>query len=184
MDDASIIDLFNKRDEQAISQMKSKYNRLCLYVTGNFLSSHEDMEECINSAYMEIWNKIPPECPDDLKLYLCRIVRNISINRLKYNTAEKRDTGMTVPIDELADCIPSDDDEAVSDDSLGEALNRFLRSQDEIKRKVFIRRYWYGDQVADIAKYYDLNEKTAATYLFRTRKKLKNFLQKEGYHYD
>ncbi len=183
MDDASIIDLFNKRDEQAIAQIKSKYNRLCFCVTSNFLSSHEDMEECINSAYMEIWNKIPPECPDNLKLYLCRIVRNLSINKLKYNTADKRNFAQTVPIDELADCIPSDED-FVSDDALANAVSRFLRSQDEIRRKVFIRRYWYGDPICKIAEYYDLNEKTVATYLFRTRKKLKAFLQKEGYHYD
>jgi len=48
---------------------------------------------------------------------------------------------------------------------------------------VFVRRYWYRDSVSKIAEYFDMNEKTVATYLFRTRKKLKEYLKKEGYVY-
>lgn len=182
MNDASIIDLFRKRDERAIAEMKRKYDKLCLYVAGNILSEREDIEECVNSAYYEIWNNIPPDSPNDLKTYLCRIVRNIAIKRLYYNSAEKRNPKFSVSIDELAECIPANDN--VSDDELADAISRFLRGQDELHRKVFIRRYWYGDPLARIAEYYGMNEKTVATYLFRTRKKLKAFLQKEGYDHE
>lgn len=184
MDDASIIELFRKRDEQAIAEMKKKYDKLCLYVAGNILSQREDIEECVNSAYYEIWNNIPPESPVELKTYLCRIVRNIALNRLKYNSAEKRNPQFTVSIDEIAECVPSKSDEEISDEGLAEAVSRFLRMQKEKHRKVFIRRYWYGDTIAKIAEYYDMKEKTVATYLFRTRKKLKAFLQKEGYDHE
>ena len=184
MDDASIIELFRKRDEQAIAEMKRKYDKLCFYVAGNILSQHEDVEECVNSAYYEVWNNIPPDNPNDFKTYLCRIVRNIAINRLKYNSAEKRNPAFTVPIDEIAECVPSKSDDSISDDALADAISRFLRSQDEKHRKVFVRRYWYGDPISKIAEYYGMNEKTVATYLFRTRKKLKAFLQKEGYDYE
>lgn len=177
MDDASIIGLFRERDEQAIAEMKRKYGRLCYYVAGNILSQREDMEECVNSAYYEIWNNIPPDDPNDLRSYLCRIVRNIAINRLKYISAEKRNPQFTVPIDEIAETIPSDDDRSVSDEALADAISRFLRTQDEKRRNVFIRRYWFGDSLAQIAEHYGMKEKTVATYLFRTRKKLKAFLQ-------
>ena len=182
MDDALIIELFRERDENAITELKQKYGRLCYYVSGNILSQREDVEECMNSAYFEMWKNIPPDTPKDIKTYLCRIVRNISIKRLLYNSAEKRNPKFTVPIEEISECIPASDD--YSDDDLAGAISSFLKTQDEKHRKVFMRRYWYGDPISAIAEYYDMKEKTVATYLFRTRKKLKAYLQKEGYDYE
>ena len=106
-----------------------------------------------------------------------------TINRLKYNAAEKRNPAFTVSLDEIAECVPAKSD-GVSDAALADAISRFLRSQEEKHRKVFVRRYWYGDTLAQIAAYYGMREKTVATYLFRTRKKLKAFLQEEGYEYE
>ena len=91
-----------------------------------------------SGAYFEVWNNIPPDDPDDLKTYLCRIVRNIAINKLRYNTAEKRNPQFTVSIDEIAETVPSDSDDSISDEILAEAISRFLKSQDEKHRKVFI----------------------------------------------
>lgn len=184
MDNESMLELFRKRDEQALTEMKRRYGKLCFYVAENILSQKEDVEECVNSAYFEVWNNIPPDHPDDLKTYLCRIVRNIAINKLRYNTAEKRNPQFTVSIDEIAETVPSDKDDRISEDMLADAISRFLRSQDEKHRKVFIRRYWYGDPIHTIAVYYGMKDRTVATYLFRTRKKLKAFLQKEGYDYE
>ena len=184
MDDLSIIRLLNNRDESALSELRMKYEHLCAYIAGNVLSQREDIEECINSACYEVWKSIPPASPDDLKSYLCRIVRNIAINRLEYNSAAKRDSRYTVSLEEISDCVPATPDEKISLNELADAISRFLRTQDEIRRKVFIRRYTYGDTVADIAERFSLKEKTVATYLFRTRKKLKEFLKKEGYDYE
>lgn len=186
MDDASILELFRKRDERAIAELKRKYERLCLHIAGNILSLREDSEECVNSAYLELWNSIPPDDPENLKTYLCRIVRNTALDRLKYNSAAKRSSLLTVSLDELSECIPDNKNfsDGVSVRRLSEDINRFLRTQDELHRKVFVRRYWYGESVQAIAEFYGIKEKTAATYLFRTRKKLKNFLQKEGYDYE
>ena len=182
MDDASIIKLFFERDENAIAELKRKYEKLCFYVAGNILSQREDVEECVNTAYYELWNNIPPDNPNDMKTYLCRIVRNIAIKRYQYNTAEKRNPKFAVPMDEIADCIPVSED--FSEHDLADTISRFLRTQDEKHRNVFVRRYWYGDSIADIALYYGVKEKTVATYLFRTRNKLKAYLKKEGYDYE
>lgn len=184
MDDKSIINMFLNRDESAISELRSKYVNLCEYIAGNVLSQHEDVEECVNSACYEIWNSIPPAEPNDLKSYVCRIVRNIAINRLEYNSAAKRDSRFTISLDEISECVPATPDERVSLKDLAAAISSFLRTQKELQRKIFVRRYTYGDSVAEIAKRFSLNEKTVATYLFRTRKKLKVFLKKEGYDYE
>ena len=184
MDDISIIELLQKRNEVAISEIRSKYMRLCEYIAGNVLSLHEDVEECVNSACYEVWNSIPPANPKDLKSYICRIVRNIAINRLEYNSAAKRDSRYTISLEEISDCVPTNTDSDVILSDLADTISRFLHSQDEIHRRVFVRRYTYGDSVAEIAERYSLNEKTVATYLFRTRKKLKVFLKEEGYNYE
>ncbi len=184
MEDIKIIELFRKRDESAIAELKQKYDKLCVYVAGNILSVREDVEECVNSAYFDVWSNIPPETPDDLKTYLCRIVKNKAIDRLKYNSAAKRSHELTVSLDELAECIPAKAEEELSAAQLAETISRFLHEQDEKHRKVFVRRYWYGDSLARIAKLYDMNEKTVATYLFRTRNKLKEYLRKEGYDHE
>jgi len=182
MDDLSIIELFRNRDEKAISELKAKYNRVCVNAAGSILSVREDIEECVNSAYYEIWNKIPPENPDCLKAYLCRIVRNIAVNKLRYNYAEKRNTKLTVSLDELSECIPDRDQDEISAEKLAAAISSFLRTQDEKHRKIFLRRYWYGDSLSEIAEFFDIKEKTAATILFRTRKKLKAFFAERGCH--
>ena len=184
MEDALIIEMLQQRNESAINELRQKYERLCVYIAGNVLYQHEDVEECVNSACYEIWNSISPAEPHDLKSYLCRIVRNIAINRLEYNSAAKRDSRYTVSLDEISDCVPATPDESITLSDLADSISRFLRTQDEIQRKVFVRRYTYGDSVAEIAKRFSLNEKTVATYLFRTRKKLKVFLKKEGYDYE
>ncbi|MCR4637912.1 sigma-70 family RNA polymerase sigma factor [Ruminococcus sp.] len=182
MNDASIIELFFKRDERAIAELKHKYERLCFYIAGNILSSPEDIEECINSAYYEAWNKIPPDSPADLKSYLCHMVKNKALDRYKYNSAEKRSSDFAVSLDELSDCIPDYREDNGEEKALAEAISRFLRTQDELHRKVFVRRYWYGDSIARISEYYGIKERTAATYLFRVRRKLKDYLKKEGYY--
>ncbi|MGN0616023.1 RNA polymerase sigma factor [Ruminococcus flavefaciens] len=184
MNDKSIIELFRNRDEQAITELKLKYDTLCCHIAGNILSQREDIEECINTAYYDIWNRIPPDEPDDLKTYLCRIVKNKAIDRLKYNTAAKRSSQLSVSLDELAECIPDRQQDDMSAKKLAEVISRFLRTQDERHRKIFVRRYWYGDSLSKIAEYFGMNEKTVATYLFRTRKKLKEFLKKEGFEHE
>ena len=184
MDDASITELFRKRDERAIAELKKKYDKLCFYIAGNILSCREDIEECVNSAYYELWNKIPPDDPRDIKTYLCHTVKNKALDRYKYNSAEKRSSNFAVSLDELSECIPDFREGGGEEKALAEAISRFLRTQEELRRKVFVRRYWYGDSLAKIAEYYGIKERTAATYLFRTRKKLKEFLKKEGYQYE
>ena len=184
MDDISIIELLQKRDQSAISELRQKYERLCTYIAGNVLAQHEDVEECVNSACYEVWSNIPPAQPNDLKSYLCRIVRNIAINRLEYNSAAKRDSRYTVSLDEISDCVPAAPDDNITLSELADTISRFLRTQEELQRRIFVRRYTYGDSVSEIAERFSLNEKTVSTYLFRTRKKLKVFLKKEGYDYE
>ena len=105
-------------------------------------------------------------------------MKNKAIDRLKYNSAAKRSPELTVSLDELSECIPAPAEDRLSASELAELISRFLHIQDEKHRKVFVRRYWYGDPLSRIAELYGMNEKTVATYLFRTRNKLKEFSER------
>lgn len=183
MDDQRIIELFYERNETAINEVRTKYGRLCYKISGNILKSEEDIEECISDTFLALWTSIPPEKPQHLSSYICRILKNLCLNKSKYNSAEKRCESFTLSLEELSECLPdSVTEKELSSSELGEAISSFLRLQKSTSRAVFIRRYWYSDSVRDIALRYNMNESTVRSLLHRTRKKLKDYLTKEGYY--
>ena len=179
MDDRSIVALFFARDERAIEQTARKYGRLCLRLSRNILGNEQDAEECVNDAYAGLWNAIPPAEPDDLGAFACRVVRNLSLKRLRALTRQKCSRDMTVSLGELEDILP---DEAVEgrEGEIGEAISAFLREMSEDVRGVFIRKYYFFDSVADIAKRYGFSQSKVKSMLFHTRNKLREYLTKEG----
>lgn len=182
MEDLQIINLFWERNARALEELRNKYEALCLSFSNRILQCKEDAEECVNTAYFSVWKRVPPDKPNNLKNYLLRIVRNISLDRLRYNTADKRSDELNVSLDELSECIPTGKsvDEEISEKELGAAISRFLREQKELDRVLFIRRYWHGESLSQIAHAFDINDKTVATKLFRTRKRLREYLEREG----
>lgn len=183
MDDAKIIDLFFARSEDAISETAVKYGKLCYSISGNILENSEDTEECVNDTYMALWNCIPPQRPSDLMAFISKIIRNLSLKKLEYNSAKKRDSNITHSLSELEEILP---DKAISDkfddEEIGRILSEFLKKEKADVRNVFIRKYWYFDSVSDIAKRYKFSESKVKSMLFHTRNRLKKYLIKEGVH--
>lgn len=184
MKDASIIELFWNRNEIAIEETNKKYGRLCSRVSLNILNSIPDTEECINDSYLAVWNSIPEDRPEHFSAYLCRIVRNLSLKRLEYNTAAKRSPDLLASFDEIEGCVSATQNPEYSFDAkqLGKSISGFLREQNEQNRMIFIRRYWYFDSVKKIAGDTGIKEDKVSVILFRMRKKLKKHLEKEGYN--
>lgn len=79
MDDIKIIDLFFARSELAIEALDGKYGAICHNLSRSILKDQQDAEECVNDAYLGVWNAIPPHRPNPLSVFVCKIVRNISI---------------------------------------------------------------------------------------------------------
>ncbi len=183
MDDCDIVELFFDRSEQAILETGKKYGRYCHTIAYNILRNKEDVEECVNDTYLRAWNSIPPKRPNRLQTYLGKITRNLALNKLEQSTALKRGKGQVpLVLDELAECIPDtkSSTDIVEDMYVKELLDRFLDALPTETRIIFIRRYWYMSSVKDIAREYKLTESNVTVTLFRTRKKLKEFLEKEG----
>ena len=179
--DGHIIDRLFARSEEGLTLLQTRYGKLCHRIALNLLGNREDAEECVNDAYHKAWNTIPPQKPDSLASYIGMLTRQISLNRYKLNHRQKRGEG-TIPLilDELAECVGDGGDMTTADDlALRDALDRFLRELPQRDRMVFLRRYWYADEVARIAADYGMNEGHVGVLLYRTRKKLKEFLEKE-----
>lgn len=179
MDDKTIIELFWNRSEQAISETDKKYGRYILRIARNILENDEDASEVQNDTYLRVWDTVPPQRPDILRAYVGTISRNLSLDRYRAKYSQKRGTP-TVAIDELGECVPdgSDADEAESA-RIADALNRFVGELDTRERKIFVLRYWYMFSIEQIAREMSMKKNTVATILFRTRKELKEFLEKE-----
>lgn len=186
MDDNKIIDLFFERSEKAIVELSNKYGSVCMKVSMNVLNNYQDAEECVNDSYLGVWNAIPPQKPNPLFSFVCKIVRNISIDRYKKNRRQKRKGNYDLCIEELEDCIASP--RTVEDDYAGAELSAciddFLDSLTKINRMIFVRRFWYMDSYEDIAKASGLREGTIRTRLSRTKGDLKKFLRRKEWQYE
>ena len=184
MKDEAIIELFWARSEAAIHETDRAYGRYCQSIAYSILRVHEDAEETVNDTWPKAWDTIPPERPHHLKGFLGRITRQLSINRLERETAQKRGAGQyALALEELAECIP---DQSRSEDlaeltALRDALNRFLRSLPTELRSVFLRRYWYAQSIAEIAAGCGMSESKVKSMLLRTRNKLRKLLTEEGF---
>ncbi len=184
MEDGQIIELYWQKDVDAISETANKYGAYCFTIAENILHNTEDSEECVNDTWLHAWNAIPPQRPTVLRMFLARITRNLSFDRFNAKNAKKRGGGeITFVLDELAECLSSgaNVEAAYESKELGQCIRRFVRALPERDGNVFVRRYFFTDPVADIAKRYCLTENNVMTILSRTRKKLKSHLLKEGY---
>ncbi len=180
MDDSKIIDQLFDRGENALDELSRKYSRLYKGILREMLGDESDVEECANDVLLAVWNSIPPSRPDSLPAYVCRIARNIGINRLKYNKRQKRDSGYTVLLSELDDCIPDTGaDFREESRRIGSVLSDFIRNLDAETRILFVRRYIYLESVTSLAKRFGMSENAVSVKLFRARIKLKKVLEKE-----
>ena len=183
MNDEKIIEMYFDRDEQAITLTKLKYESYLYTIAYNILSDKPDSEECVNDTYMGAWNSIPPHKPSVLKTYLSKLTRNISLKKLRYKTAQKRNNSQVeIAIDELSDlqCTSDNVESSLDEKELVEFIGRFISELEINKRRIFLARYWYFFSVRDIARKLGYTESKVKTTLKRTRDKLFEELKKEG----
>ena len=183
MNDNEIIGLYFSRAETAIGETDKKYGAYCRSVAFNILGSREDSEECVNDTYLKIWNAIPPKKPQHLGAFIARTARNCALDMRDRLSAAKRGGKNTASaFEELSECLPSgtDVEKQADDDELTAILDRFLGSLGYEKRMIFMKRYWHFYSVPEIANEMHISESKVKTTLFRTREKLKKYLEKEG----
>lgn len=185
MEDRRIIELYVHRDENAIAETSKKYGSYCFLIANRILNNREDSDECVNDTWFKVWNLIPPTIPEFLNLFLAKIIRNLSFDRYRIKSANKRGNGeIALVLDELEEVVAgsSDVESDYERKELIEAINSYLYSLSKRECNIFIRRYFYVESIREIAKRYDIKENNVSMILSRTRKKLKEHLKQEGFY--
>ena len=178
--DEEIVNLYFDRSEEAIAACQVKYGKSCHTVAYNILHSDEDAEECVNDTWLRAWNSIPPERPTSLGAWLSTVTRRLALTRYEKKTAAKRNGGMEASLEELSECVTAGSLTIADEVALSEAINGFLASLPTRTRMIFMRKYWYMDSIADIAKALGMGESAVKVTLHRTREKFRKHLAKEG----
>ena len=184
MEDAAIIDLYWARSQQAIAESELKYGAYCHAIALRILNRAEDAEECVNDTWLRAWNAMPPQRPSVLRMFFAKITRNLSFDRVRSRTAQKRGGGeLPLVLEELSQCIVRESplEDAVLAQELDRSVRAFLRTLPDRECDVFLRRYFFTEPLADIAAGYGLSRNHVSVLLRRTRTKLRDHLQKEGF---
>ncbi len=181
LEDERIIALFFSRDEAALTEVSRKYGNYLRTISFGILRSKTAAEECVNDALLRAWQTIPPMNPERLSAYLGKLTRSIALNMFEAQRAKKRGGGETeAALEELAGCIPAKTGDIAESLALRDALNAFLSGLDEQSRFIFLQRYWYFRTVAEIAAELGAGQSKVKSSLFRTRNKLRSYLEEEG----
>ena len=182
MTDHEIIDLYFARNERAIDETAKAHGTACMRVSMNVLANRSDAEECVNDTYLQAWNRIPPERPDLLRAWLCRIARNFALMRYRTLHRQKRNRDLEILYSELDECVPAPDQGEDTDVCvLGQYISDFLDTQDRLDRTLFLGRYFHSCSVQVLADTFGLRKNTVSVRLHRTREKLRVYLQERGY---
>lgn len=181
--DQEILALCHAREQQAIAAMAEKYGAYCHRVAHNVLGDTSDAEECVNDAYLAVWNAIPTASPQNLLPYLAKTTRNIALKRLEHNQAQKRDSRLNLLLDELAEVLPAQTsvEDGLVQRELMDAINDFLRNKaSKTERQLFLRRYFWGDSIGELCVAFRFGESKVKSQLFRTRQRLRGYLEERG----
>lgn len=185
MEDDGIVALYFARNEQALEETAKKYGADCHVVSYQILRSHEDAEECVNDTYIRVWNAIPPQRPNHLRAFLLKIARNLALTAYQAARTQKRGGGQVLALtQELSDCVTGNPEAHVAQAELTQVLDRFLMELPDRDRYIFLRRYWHGDTVAEVAARCHIAMGTAKSSLFRSRQKLHRYLLERGYFHE
>lgn len=183
MEDTEIVLQLFRREEQGLIQLQRKYGRLCHSIAGRILTDSRDVEECVSDAFLRIWNAIPPEQPRSLQAFICRVARNLALDRCSYNTAAQRSSALTNAFEELEPFlqgVQDDPESKIESADFCEFINRFLYTQPKNARIYFVRRYWFGETIREISHAFHISEGTIKSSLHRTRLRLQEAIRKEN----
>ena len=117
-----------------------------------------------------------------MRAFLGRITRNLSISRYRQTRARKRYAGMEALLSELDDCVPSPAtvEQTLDAMELTRHIEAWLGALPERERRLFLRRYWYGEALSELAAQEGERPARLAQLMLRLRRSLRAHLEAEG----
>ena len=180
MRDEEIIKLYFDRDGDAVARTQEKYGAYLYTVSYDLIRNEQDAEECVNDAYSAAWNSMPPNRPAVLRTYLCKLVRNITIKRIREQNAKKRGGGQVIlALDELEGLVPGQTEDTEYAEALSRSVRDFVKGMQPDARRVFLQRYYYFTDIGTIAEKNGFTKSKVKMMLKRSRDALREKLESE-----
>lgn len=175
-----ILQLLTDRSEHALKEIDKAYGKRCLQLARSILHNDQDAEECVNDAYLRLWQVPAANLPRSLESYLMKTVRNLCLNRIRKNESERKNAGgEDIPLHELEYCLAEvtlPEDEI----ALRQLINRFLSTLERRDMLLFVRRYWYSDSIEALSAASGMAPNHIYQRLHIIRKKLRQYLIQGG----
>ena len=183
MEDGKIVELLYVHDENGLKETKNKYDNLLNSLSYRIVGNKSDAYECVNDTYMKIWDSIPPEKPIYFQAFICKIIRQVSIDKYRYNHRKGRNSNNLVYLSDLDYEVKSNKniEEEIQERLLIGTLNKFIDKLDVENKVLFIRKYFFFEDTKTLSKHYGLSETNINVKMLRIRNKLKKYLESEGY---
>ena len=176
MNEAKALALLKKGDEEALSWFIDKYSNYVGTIVNNILQgsmTHEDIEEVTSDVFVTLWQSAEKLYPLNLKGYLSRVARSLSMQKLRDKAAE-------LPLDE--DILILDDDsefDRLAREDRDEMVRKAVYAMPQPDKEIFLRFYYYCQSVSVIADQMKMNPSTVKTKLRRGRERLRVILSKK-----
>lgn len=181
--DERIVELYFERNEQAIAETNRKYGAMLLSIARRILYDESDCEECLNDAYLGVWNAIPPVRPRSFPAFITQIMRRMAVNRYHERSTVKRNPSRyTVSLDELAEVLCASDSVESEWESaeLGRLINAFLGTRTQRERYLFIGRFYFSQTLEDLATELHVHISTVHRTIEKIKRELKAYLERNG----
>ena len=181
--DEQIIDMYWRRDQDAIQETDQKYGKILHSAAYNILYDLMDCEECQNDAYLRIWNAIPTTRPTDFFAYIMQTMRRLAINRYKEKSRKKRvPSQLTLSIEDLQSSLSSgvSIEEEYDAKLLGELITEYVRNLNDRQQYIFVDRYYMAETVEKIAADLSISVRTAYREIDKIKQGLKKYLEGNG----
>ena len=184
MEDADLMQRIQNGERDALSFMMDSYSKLLWVIVGAILSNvgtAQDIEECISDVYVHVWSNPKSYSPErgTLKTYLAVVAKSKALDA--YRRLSK------VKIIELDEAIESSDDDLLALITQKEMYKELYAAFDlltEPNKEIIMRRYFFEEKPARIAKTISLPVKEVENRLYQSKQKLRKELVCGGYGYD
>ena len=174
--DEEIVKYIKQKDRNGLVLLIDNYGKLIYGVIKDVTynkNMDNEIEDIFSEVLMKIWNSI------DLYDEKRGILRNFLISKSKYTAIDhirkifKRKENQFS--DEIVNALGYEE-ENFDEISNRESFEELLDTLEPMDKEIFIRRYYFEEEIANIAKSLDKKESYIYTRLSRGRKKLKNTL--------
>lgn len=176
VDERKLAEKLKKRSRTALEQAVELFTPYVSTVAWRTLgerSGREDLEEIISDVFLALWENAPGLDPaQGLRPWLGTVARNKALDRLRRPVA--------IPLDEDTPSPARGPEREAEENDNAERLWRAVEALGEPDTTLFLRHYYYGDKLSDIAKELGLGLGNVKVRLSRGRKRLKELLTKGG----